>query len=70
MAKELGQLAQGFDGTKGTKTKFFIIHDEIKRIQRDWTVTYACTVVYYRPQKDDPNRVCITVGGNFINFPG
>ncbi len=21
------------------------------------------------PQKDDPNRVCITVGGNLIDYP-
>eukprot|EP00804_Cyclotella_cryptica_P022272 CCRYP_018126-RA/>CCRYP_018126-RA protein AED:0.26 eAED:0.24 QI:0/0/0/1/0/0.33/3/0/620 len=40
------------------------------RIPRDRTVTYARIVVDYRPQKDDPNRVRITVGGNLINYPG
>ena len=70
MAKELGRLAQGFDETKVTKTIFFISHNEIKRIPSDRTVTYARIVVDYRPQKDDPNRVRITVGGNLINFPG
>ena len=70
MTKELGRLAQGFDGTKGTETIFFMSHDEIRRIPSDRTVTYARIVVDYRPQKEDPNRVRITVGGNLINFPG
>ena len=33
-------------------------------------VTYARIVVDYRPQKEDPNRVRITVGGNLIDYPG
>jgi hypothetical protein len=32
-------------------------------------VTYACIVIDHRPQKEDPNRICITVGGNFIPYP-
>ena len=44
--------------------------DEIKRIPKDRTVTYARIVVDYRPQKEDPNRVRITVGGNLIDYPG
>eukprot|EP00804_Cyclotella_cryptica_P019448 CCRYP_006615-RA/>CCRYP_006615-RA protein AED:0.18 eAED:0.18 QI:0/0/0/1/1/1/3/0/869 len=70
MCNELGRLAQGWDGKQGTNTIFFMTHDEIKRIPRDRTVTYARIVVDYRPQKDDPNRVRITVGGNLINYPG
>eukprot|EP00804_Cyclotella_cryptica_P024309 CCRYP_020871-RA/>CCRYP_020871-RA protein AED:0.34 eAED:0.32 QI:0/0/0/1/1/1/2/0/475 len=70
MCKELGRLAQGWDGRRGTDTIFFMSHDEIKQIPRDQTVTYARIVVNYRPQKDDPNRVRITVGGNLINYPG
>ena len=31
---------------------------------------YANIVVDYRPQKEDPNRVRITAGGNLINYPG
>jgi hypothetical protein len=23
----------------------------------------------HHPQKEDPNRVCITIGGNLINYP-
>ena len=44
--------------------------EEIKRIPKDRTVTYARIVVDYRPQKEDPNRVQITVSGNLIDYPG
>jgi hypothetical protein len=70
MSKELGRLAQGFDGTEGTSTFFFMTKDEIKTIPKDRTVSYAQIVVDYRPQKADPNRVRITAGGNLINYPG
>ena len=70
MCKELGRLAQGYKETKGTETIFFMSKEEIKQIPRDRTVTYARIVVDYRPQKDDPNRVRITAGGNLINYPG
>jgi hypothetical protein len=70
MCKELGRLAQGWDGSKTTDTSFFMSHGEIKQIPHDRMVTYACIVVDYQPQKDDPNRVRITVGGNLINYPG
>ncbi len=43
--------------------------EEIKNTPADRTVTYARIVVDYRPQKKDPNRVCITAGGNLINYP-
>ena len=32
--------------------------------------TYAGVVVDFRPQKEDPNRVRITIGGNWIKYPG
>jgi hypothetical protein len=70
MCKELGRLAQGYSNTEGTNTIFFMTIDEIKQISKDRTVTYARIVVDYRPQKDDPNRVRITVGGNLIDYPG
>ena len=70
MCKELGRLAQGFGSTEGTDTIRFMTINEIKEIPRDKTVTYARIVVDYRPQKADPNRVRITVGGNLINYPG
>ena len=75
MCKELGNIAQGYsDGDKinekGTNTVKFLTHEEIKLIPKDRKVTYARIVVDYRPQKDDPNRVRITVGGNLIEYPG
>ena len=70
MAKEIYRLAYGRDGiTKGTNTIKFLDLDEITSIPKDRTVTYARIVVDHRPQKDDPNRVRITVGGNLIDYP-
>ena len=70
MSKELHRLAQGKAGiTKGTNTVFFMTHYEIHAIPTDRTVTYARIVIDHRPQKEDPNRVRITVGGNLINYP-
>ena len=56
--------------TKGTDSLIVLNHEEIRNIPIDRTVTYANIVVYYRPKKEDPNRVCITAGGNLINYPG
>eukprot|EP00970_Alexandrium_tamarense_P017799 scaffold11398_cov137-Alexandrium_tamarense.AAC.1 len=70
--KEIGSLAQGDDltGTKGTDTIVFLDRIGIKNIPKDRVITYARIVVDYRPQKEDPNRVRITAGGNLINYPG
>ena len=69
ICKELGRLAQGFEDTEGTDTIRFLSHEEIRQIPSDRTITYARIVVDYRPQKTDPNRVRITVGGNLIDYP-
>ena len=70
--KEFGGLAQGDDrtGQKGTDTVIILDHQQIKEIPKDRVVTYASIAVDYREQKDDPNRVRITAGGNLINYPG
>jgi hypothetical protein len=39
------------------------------KIPQDRTVTYARIVIDHQPQKEDPNRVRITVGGNLIDYP-
>ena len=70
MCKELRRLCQGFDKTEGTDTMKFLDLNGIKRIPRDRVVTYARIVVDCRPQKEDPNRVRITAGGNLIQYPG
>ncbi len=52
--KELGQLAQGVSGTKGTDTVVFIKYGEIP-LERRRHITYGKMVVMCQPQKDDPN---------------
>jgi hypothetical protein len=70
MSKELHCLAQVCPSvTKGTNTICYLSHADICKIPQDKTVTYAHTVIDHCPQKEDPNRVCITVGGNLINYP-
>lgn len=62
--KEFGRMAQGETeiGTKGTHFIFVMSHDKIANISEDCIVTYTRIVVDYRPQKKDPNIVCITTG--------
>eukprot|EP00804_Cyclotella_cryptica_P019885 CCRYP_007803-RA/>CCRYP_007803-RA protein AED:0.34 eAED:0.24 QI:0/0/0/1/0/0.66/3/0/610 len=68
--KELGRLAQGIPGTvKGTNTIVFIAYNEIPP-QRRKDVTYGRIVANYRPEKEDPYRIRLTVGGNRITYPG
>jgi hypothetical protein len=67
--KELGRLAQGVLGAKGTDTIVFIKYNDIP-LDRQRHITYGKTVVIYRPEKDDPNRIWLTVGGNQIVNPG
>ena len=64
-------MAQGDKktGTQGTDSILVMSHKEISNIPKDHVVTYARLVVDYRPQKDDPNRVRMTAGGNLISYP-
>eukprot|EP00804_Cyclotella_cryptica_P025012 CCRYP_015951-RA/>CCRYP_015951-RA protein AED:0.39 eAED:0.39 QI:0/-1/0/1/-1/1/1/0/153 len=68
--KELGPFAQGLpDIVKGTDTIAFINKTCVpQNSQKD--VTYGCIVANFCPEKDDPHRIRLTVGGNQINFPG
>ena len=45
-------------------------HAEILLIPADRTITCVRVVIYFCPQKADPHRICITAGGNLINYPG
>ncbi len=46
-------------------------HDEIDiAMAAGHTWTYARIVVDHRPQKEDPNQIRITVGGNLITYKG
>ena len=71
MCKELGRLSQGYKNfTEGTNTLNFMTREQIRTIPKDRTVTYARIVVDYKPQKEDPFRVRMTVGGNLLKVPG
>ena len=72
LGKEFGNIAQGDHktGEKGTDCVFVMNHEQIRAIPKDRVVTYARIVVDFRPQKEDPNRVRITAGGNLIQYPG
>ena len=43
-------------------------HDEVEKIPKDRTATYACIVMDYRTQKSDQNRVRITVEDNLLQY--
>eukprot|EP00804_Cyclotella_cryptica_P009391 CCRYP_018074-RA/>CCRYP_018074-RA protein AED:0.17 eAED:0.15 QI:0/0/0/0.75/0/0/4/0/1210 len=59
-----------YPGTvKGTNTIVFIAYNEIPP-QRRKDVTYGRIVANYRPEKEDPYRIRLTVGGNRITYPG
>eukprot|EP00804_Cyclotella_cryptica_P001906 CCRYP_007349-RB/>CCRYP_007349-RB protein AED:0.31 eAED:0.31 QI:0/-1/0/1/-1/1/1/0/639 len=68
--KELGRLVQGLPSiVKGTNTIAFIQRTHVP--QDRWKdVTYGRIVANFRPEKDDPYRIRLTVGGNRINLPG
>ena len=75
MGKEVGRLAQGLktkDGkqiVEGTNTIFFINKDQVPQDRRR-DVTYARICANYRPEKADPYRIRLTMGGDRINYPG
>jgi hypothetical protein len=70
--KDFGGMAQGDNktGQKGANSIFVMTHEEIQLIPMSQTVTYACVVANFCPQKADPHQICITAGGNLINYPG
>jgi hypothetical protein len=67
-ANELGRLAQGV-GTRmasGTNTIAFI---KKENVPADRIPTYGRIVVSVRPQKTEPYRTRLTVGGDSISYP-
>ena len=77
-SNELGRLCQGIgvkedDPTakrvEGTDTFRPIQYNDIPHERRQ-DVTYTRVVCEVRPQKEDPNRTRITIGGNRICYPG
>eukprot|EP00956_Cyclotella_meneghiniana_P010727 scaffold15031_cov47-Cyclotella_meneghiniana.AAC.1 len=68
--KEIGRLAQGQKGVvEGTNALFFIPRSEVPP-ERGRDITYTRICANYRPEKSDPNRIRITLGGNLVNYPG
>jgi hypothetical protein len=71
--KDFDGMVQGDDKSsqKGTNSVFVMTHKEIDvamKMGHKWT--YARIVVDYRPQKANPNRIRIVVGGNLITYKG
>ncbi len=62
-------MAQGCNktGQKGTNAMFVMTKAEIaSALAAGKKFTYANPVIDHRPQKEDPNRIRITAGGNLI----
>jgi hypothetical protein len=47
-----------------------MIHAVSPNITKNQTVTYACMVVNFCPQKANLLQIRITTGGNLVNYPG
>ena len=76
-ANELGRLCQGI-GTgasptskrvEGTNTFFLINYNDIPAHKRK-EICHTLVVCEVRPEKDDPDRTRITIGGSRICYPG
>jgi hypothetical protein len=70
--EEWARLAQGCPPSgipveHGTNTLRFITHSDVPSTRKP---TYARIVVADRPQKSQPRRVRLTVGGDRIDYPG
>ena len=67
--KDFGGMAQGDNktNTKGTNAIFVMTHADIDKLTNK-KYTYANIVMDHRPQKEDPNRIRITAGGNLIQY--
>ncbi len=68
-ANELGRLSQGV-GTRmpsGTETIWWIRKHQVPS---DRKVTYGRIVATIRPQKSEPHRTRLTVGGDRLDYPG
>ena len=67
-ANEFGRLMAGLPrGIKGTNTMSFIRKDEVPQGRM---VTYARFCCDFRPQKSEPHRCRITVGGDRTDYIG
>ena len=66
LSNEQGRLAKGNDhGVKGTEMIDFIFQYQVPA---DKKVTHALHACNYRPLKEEPHRVCITVGRDKLDY--
>jgi hypothetical protein len=76
-ANELGRLCQGIGSgatltskrVAGTNTFFLIDYHDIPSHKRK-EICHTMVVCEVRPDKDDPDRTRITIGGSRICYPG
>ncbi len=70
--KDFGRMCQGGDKTKTTGTDAIFVMDpkDVLNIPKNQPPTYAKVIITYRPKKEDPYCIQITVGGNLINYLG
>ena len=70
-ANEFGRLCNGIGGRikNPTNTMFFVNKTDVPQ-ERFKDVTYGKFVCVVRPQKAEPNRTRLTLGGNLVNYPG
>ena len=64
---ELGRLAQGIRGIKGTDRISFIHHSEVPKYKK---AAYARIVCSIGPNKKETHRTSITIGGNTLQYGG
>ncbi len=70
--KDFGRMCQSNNkmGTVGTDAMFVMTPQDVANMPSDHLATYANIIVNFQPQKEDPHRIQIFVGGNLINHPG
>ena len=69
MFNELARLAQGSKAQQKTGTDT-VVFKHPKALPSHKKATYARIVANYRPQKADPYRIRITVGGHKLEYAG
>ena len=63
----MGQLAQGIREVKGKNTVMFIPKS---KVPKDKKVTYGKIVCEMKQEKEEKERMILTVGGNLLAFTG
>ena len=67
LSNELGRLSQGIGQVKGNNAMTFIPH---RLVPKNKKVAYANMVCDHRPDKEEKFRVCLTVGGDVLEYYG